>query len=76
MPEPEWKEKGEVMSPGVYQYQGQLHIDTVEVCDHIGVPPTEENQAKVVEQTQTTAAQFGVPYATEDDLPAVLRVVE
>lgn len=54
---------GERLGAGVYFTPGDgvLHIDLGEICDHFGVPPTEENIAVALAGVRVGLADAGHP---------------
>lgn len=54
------------LQPGVYSYQGELHIDAEEMLAHRGLEPTDENLATLARAAAEMAAEHGIPTEIRD----------
>lgn len=49
------------LGDGVYAVGDELHVDAVELCRSLGVPPTPENQDTAVRAALAVAQEKGIP---------------
>lgn len=54
------------LGPGIYDNDGELHVEAVEVLMHAGIEPTEENQNYLAAAMRAWAEGEGVPVETKD----------
>ena len=69
---PRWAVGMKKIGPGLYVQEGSIHFYTPELYEHLGVPPTPENQ-RIAEQAAREAIQESLGRVlitvVDDDVP-------
>lgn len=66
----DYKKEGESLGAGCYRVGAELHIDAVEVCLAMGVPPTPANQEIAAKAARQLAADENIPEVREVEEPS------
>lgn len=58
--------QGRRLAPGIYAFEGGVHVDIDEFCRAAGREPTEANVEVAQRVVERVAAQYGVPVDVQE----------